>query len=658
MTTAQPNASAAPLHVTLPDGADIGMPAGSTALDLARRISERLAREALAAEIDGKVVDLSTPLREAARVKIVTFNDPEGIDVFRHSSAHLMAQAVTELFPDARPTIGPVVAEGFYYDFDHAPFSEKDLERIEQRMAEIVARKLPVQRIEMSRQEALAAFRDNKFKVEMIEDLPEGSITAYRQGEFVDLCRGPHVQHTGQLKHFKLLKVAGAFWRGDAAREQLQRVYGISFADGKALEAHLTMLEEAARRDHRRIGQEMDLFSFHPEGPGFPFWHPRGLILREELVRFWREAHRRHGYAEVGTPTMLSVRLWEQSGHLDNYKENMYFTSIEDAQFAIKPMNCPGGILIYRDRRHSYRELPLRWGELGLVHRHELSGVLHGLFRVRAFTQDDAHLFCTEEQVLDEVVGILKLVAEMYGTCGFSDYRVELSTRPAKRIGSDAMWDLTEGTLRDALDRQGLPFQINAGDGAFYGPKIDFHIRDSVGRTWQCGTVQMDMALPERFDLTYEAADGSRKRPVMIHRTVLGSLERFLGILTEHFEGKFPLWLSPEQARVLPVSDRFLDYGRRCQQALFAAGLRAELDERAEKIGRKVRDAQVQRVNYQLVVGEREAADGTVSVRTRGGKQLGALPLDAFIALCRDEIAARRLTEAAEPAAAPGEARP
>jgi threonyl-tRNA synthetase len=634
------------IRITLPDESVRELPVGSTGLDVALQISEGLARAAVAVTVNDELVDLTRPIQGDAQVRILTFRDAEGRDVFMHSAAHLLAQAVTELFPDAKPTIGPPVDEGFYYDFDHAPFTEEDLSRIEGRMKALIKAKLPVERVEMSREEALTAFAANPYKVEMVEDLEDGTITAYRQGDFMDLCRGPHVPGTGRIKAVKVLKVAGAYWRGDATKQQLQRIYAIAFPDKKQLKQHLHLLEEAKKRDHRRLGKELDLFSFQTVGPGFPFWHDNGMRLKETIVSYWRGLHRRDDYEEISTPIALDESLWHTSGHANYYRENMYFTDIDERSFALKPMNCPGGVLVYKDRRRSYRELPLRIAELGLVHRHEMSGVIHGLFRVRSFTQDDAHIYCTEAQLEDEVIGVVNLVLEMYRTFGFEDVEVELSTRPEKRIGDDAVWDLAEKTLEAALKRIELPYKINAGDGAFYGPKIDFHIRDCMNRSWQCGTVQVDFSLPsaERFNMTYEGADGQRHQPVMVHRAILGSLERFIGILIEHYAGKFPLWLSPRQVRVIPITDAFLDYGNGVAAKLRAAGIVATIDRRNETVGKKIREAQLDRVNYQLVVGEREAEAGTVSVRTRGNEQLGSLSLDDFLARCLEEIQERRIT--------------
>jgi threonyl-tRNA synthetase len=595
----------------------------------------------LAVEVEGRPVDLSATVTPDAEARSLTFADEAGLDTFRHSSAHLMAQALLRLFPDAKPTIGPVVEEGFYYDFAAKPFTPEDLQRIEAEMARIVAEDLPVQRVELTREQALEMFADNPFKVEMIRELPEGAISAYRQGDFIDLCRGPHVPRTSAIKAFKLTKVAGAYWRGDQRNPQLQRVYGISFPDAAALDDYLARMEAARERDHRRLGQEMDLFSFHEEGTGFPFWHARGMVLKNTVVDYWREVHRKYDYTEIQTPQILNQILWQMSGHWDHYQKNMYFTNIDDTPHAVKPMNCPGGLLVYKSRMHSYREFPLRVAELGLVHRHEMSGVLHGLFRVRAFTQDDAHIFCTPEQVRDEVVNVIRQVFEIYKTFGFDDVHVELSTRPEKSIGSDEMWAMAESSLQAALEGEGIDFQLNPGDGAFYGPKIDFHIRDCMGRSWQCGTIQVDFSMPDRFKATYEAEDGTRKTPVMLHRAILGSLERFIGILIEHYAGKFPVWLNPTQVKVVPVSDKFADWARQVHDALAAAAVRVEIDLRNEKLGRKIRDAQLQQVNYQLVIGGREAEAGTVAVRTRSGEDLGAMPLDAFVARVTDEMARR-----------------
>ena len=635
------------ISVSFPDGHSETHAAGVTAMDLAMAISEGLARAAVAAEINGQVVEMTQAINEDASLKILTFRDPEGLEVFRHSSAHLMAQAVVELFPDAKPTIGPVVEEGFYYDFHvKEPFTAEDLKKIEQRMKEIGKRGGEIKRLELSRAEALERFADNPFKVEMIEALPEDEvISAYDQGDgaFVDLCRGPHVPSFKRIKAMKLLKVAGSYWRADASREQLQRIYGITFPDKKGLKEHLTLLEEAKKRDHRRLGTEMDLFSFHEEGPGFPFWHPKGMSLMHTVTDYWREIHVRYGYEFIQTPIILNEELWHRSGHWENYKENMYFTNIDDVNFAVKPMNCPGGLLVYKSRRRSYRELPVRLAELGLVHRHEMSGVLHGLFRVRSFTQDDAHIYCTPDQLEDEIGAVIDLLTEIYSVFGFSDYRMELSTRPEKRIGAEEIWDRAEEALASALKKKDVAYQINPGDGAFYGPKIDFHVRDCMKRSWQCGTIQVDFSMPskERFNASYEGADGHAHTPVMVHRAILGSLERFIGILIEHYAGKLPLWLNPEQVRVLPVSDKVDAYTKEVAETLSRQGIRAKADLRNDTLQKKIRDAQLDRVNYQLVVGEREAADGTVTIRSRSNEQLGTQDVASFASHCLERVAAR-----------------
>ncbi|MBW2972669.1 threonine--tRNA ligase, partial [Candidatus Woesearchaeota archaeon] len=565
----------------------------------------------------------------------------EGMDVFRHSTAHLMAHAITELYPYAKLTIGPVVEEGFYYDMEHEPFKPEDLKKIEQKMYELMKLKVPLKREMVTKAKALEIFKDNQFKIEMIRELEEGTISIYREGSFVDLCRGPHVPHTGFIKAFKLTKIAGAYWRGDAKNKQLQRIYGISFPTKDELKEYLRLREEAEKRDHRKIGKELDLFSFHDEGPGMPFMHPKGMIIWNELLALWREEHRKAGYVEVKTPIMLNRLLWERSGHWTNYRENMYTTTIDQMEYAIKPMNCPGGFLLYGEKIHSYRELPLRVGEVGLVHRHELSGVLSGLFRVRCFHQDDAHLYMTEQQITEEVLGVINLSDKIYRTFGLS-YHLELSTRPAKSVGTDEAWAAAEEGLRKALDESGKEYKINPGDGAFYGPKIDFHIKDAIGRTWQCGTVQLDMNLSERFDLTYEGEDGKKHRPVMLHRTIYGSMERFLGVLIEHYAGKFPLWMSPVQVKILTVADRHDEYAEMLRKKLFDAGVRVELDTRAESIPKKVREAQLQKINYILVVGDKEQENGTVNVRTRDNVVHGEKKPDGFLKELIDEIKERR----------------
>ena len=632
------------ISVTLKDGSKRSYNEGATLLDVARDISPRLAKDVLAAEVDGRLTDLGSSLTTDARVEFHTFDSPAGRDVYRHSAAHIMAQAVKRLFPGVRLAIGPAIADGFYYDFDpEQPFTPADLERIENEMASIIKQDLPFERVELSRVEALEKFNQagESYKEELIEDLPEEVvISCYQQGEFVDLCAGPHVPSTGRLKSFKLMNLAGAYWRGNERNKMLQRIYGTAFPKKSQLDEYLFMLEEAKRRDHRKLGAELDLFSIHDEGPGFPFFHPKGMVIRNELEAFWRKEHRRRGYQEIRTPIILNRGLWEQSGHWEHYRENMYFTSIDEGDYAVKPMNCPGGMLVYKTRLHSYRELPIRLGELGLVHRHELSGVLHGLMRVRCFTQDDAHIFMLPAQVKEEIIAVIDLVDEFYRVFGF-DYHVELSTRPEKAIGSVEMWDMATSVLEDALKARDMAYRVNEGDGAFYGPKIDFHLRDCLGRTWQCGTIQLDFQMPEKFDLTYIGEDGGKHRPVMIHRVVFGSIERFIGIITEHFAGAFPAWLAPVQVRVLPITDRHLDYARQVRDILVAADVRAELDARNEKVNYKIREAQGQKIPYMLVVGDKEAAAGTVAVRHRSRGDLGVKLTEEFMSDLLEEIRTR-----------------
>ncbi len=631
-------------RTTLPDGQQLEVPSGSLLADLAAQVSKKLAKRAVAAWVDDELRDLSHPVEHDCTVRFVTPNDPEGLDVYRHSSAHLMAEAVVAIFPEAHPTIGPVVAEGFYYDFDHAPFSEEDLERIEARMRQIVTEDRPLRRRELTRAEALELFKDNPYKIEMIEQMPEGEgVSAYDQGGFIDLCRGPHVPNLSRIKAFKLLKVAGAYWRGDARNAMLQRIYGISFENPKELKAHLTALAEAKKRDHRKLGRALDLFSFHEEGQGFPFWHDKGTIVYNELSNYIREECRRRGYTEVRTPIILNQDLWLRSGHWDHYREAMYFVDIDEKPHAVKPMNCPGGLLVYKTRLHSYRDLPIRQAELGVVHRNELSGVLHGLFRVRSFTQDDAHVFCTKEQLTDEVVKLIEFCIDVYRTFGFLDPEIKLSTQPKDHIGIQEIWDLATQALHEGLQKLGLAYGVAEGEGAFYGPKIDFDIRDSLKRSWQCGTVQVDFSMPERFDLTYEGSDGKSHRPVMLHRAILGSLERFIGVLIEHTAGKLPLWISPVQARVIPVTDGHLAYAQEVQQKLAAGGIRVETDMRSESVGKKVRAAQLDKVNYILVVGDKEVEADTVNVRTRDNVVHGPSACSDLLAKLQEEIRTRAL---------------
>jgi threonyl-tRNA synthetase len=618
---------------------------GKTAFAVIRAAGTEKLRDVVAARVDGSVVDLSRPVPEGISVEPVWADSPAGLDVIRHSAAHLMAQAVKRLFPGVQVTIGPTIQDGFYYDFKKdTPFSPEDLEGIEAEMRVIVKSDFPVRREEMSRAEAIALFRDmgEDYKVRIIEDIPEERVSLYRQGEFVDLCRGPHVPSTGRLRVFKLTGIAGAYWRGDERNEMLQRIYGTAFASRQQLEEHLARLEEAKRRDHRRLGRELELFTFDPVAPGSPFFHPRGALVYNQLVDYVRGLYRRYGYDEVITPQILDVELWHRSGHYENYKDNMFFSHLEEREYAIKPMNCPSHCLIYSSKKRSYRELPIRYADFGRLHRAERSGTLHGLTRVRSFSQDDAHIFCTPEQIGDEITLLLRMIDEVYGDFGFEERRVFLSTRPEKSIGTDEMWERAESALAGALRGAGVEFAINPGDGAFYGPKIDFVLLDALKREWQLATVQLDFgALPERFDLTYVRPDGGDARPVMIHRAILGTIERFMGILIEHCAGAFPLWLAPVQVRVLTLTERQEAYGQAVLRRLVEAGFRAELDDRNEKLGYKIREAQVAKVPYALVVGDKEAESGTVAPRRRGEKGGGTLPLEEFIAQLGREAAAR-----------------
>jgi len=632
------------IRATLPDGTERRLPAGSTALDLARSIGSRLAAAAVAAEIDGERVDLSRTVPDGARVRILTDRDPEALEILRHSTAHATAQAVQELFPGTRIGQGPVIENGFYYDFDRdQPFTEADLEAIEARVREIIARDLPIERVELPRADAIRRFREEgePYKVYFAETKGGAVVSMYRQGEWTDFCRGPHVPSTGRLGAFKLLSVAGAYWLGDENNKMLQRIYGTAFFTTKELDAHLAMLEEARRRDHRRLGKELDLVSFHPEAPASPFFHPRGARLYNALVDYVRDLYGRYGYDEVITPQIFDTSLWKTSGHFEHYRENMYFTEVDGREFAVKPMNCPSHCLLYSEGRHSYRDLPLRIADFGRLHRYELSGATAGLTRVRTFCQDDAHIFCTPEQIRDEVGSVVRMILETYALFGF-DVRILLSTRPEARAGDDALWDLSEAALRDALEATGQPFEISPGDGAFYGPKIDFLVRDALGREHQLGTCQLDYILPERFDLAFIDAEDRSRRPVMIHRAMLGSLERFLGILIEHTAGAFPFWLAPEQVRVLPITDRTLAYGESIHARLVEAGVRATVDRRGEKIGAKIREAQLAKIPYMLVVGDREAEAGAVAVRSRKDGDLGPSSIGEFL------DRARRLVESRE----------
>ncbi|WP_027938246.1 threonine--tRNA ligase [Anaeroarcus burkinensis] len=635
------------VQVKLKDGSIREVAQGTTLGELAEQLSRSLAKKVLVGKVDGQVKDLASKLQQDAAVELLTFEEDAGRDALRHSASHVLAQAVKRLYGDKKVkiAIGPAIANGFYYDFDvEEPFSTEDLARIQKEMEKIVKEDLPISRKEVSREEAIALFneRGEDYKVELIQDLPaDAVISMYEQGEFIDLCAGPHVSSTGRLKALQLQSVAGAYWRGDEKRKMLQRIYGTVFEKKADLDAYLLMLEEAAKRDHRKLGKELDLFSMQDEGPGFPFFHPNGMVVRNELETFWRKMHRKYGYQEIRTPIILNQKLWQQSGHWDHYRENMYFTEIDGEGYAVKPMNCPGGILVYRSQYHSYRDLPLRTCELGLVHRHEISGALHGLMRVRSFTQDDAHIFMLPSQIKEEIQGVIDLFNEVYSTFGLS-YHAELSTRPEDSMGSDEVWETATKALQDALDERGMEYKINEGDGAFYGPKIDFHLRDSIGRTWQCGTIQLDMLMPENFDLNYIGEDGQKHRPVMIHRVAYGSLERFIGILIEHFAGAFPAWLAPVQVKILPITDRHMDYAKKVAKEMWNQDIRVAVDERNEKIGYKIREAQMQKIPYVLVVGDKEMENGTVAVRKRGEGDLGPQATEAFTEQLLAEIAAKK----------------
>lgn len=633
------------IKVTLKDGSVKEYAAGVSLLEIAKSLSQKLGKQALLAVVDGVNKDLSDVLDHDAAVEFIVPESEEGLHAIRHTAAHVMAQAIQHLFPDVKFAIGPAIANGFYYDLDSEhTFTPEDLTAIEKEMGKIIKQNIPLVRAEIPRSEALAMFaaKDEKYKVELINDLPEDAvISTYTQGDFTDLCAGPHCPSTGRVKAFKLQSIAGAYWRGNEKNKMLQRIYGTAFASKEELDNYLHMLEEAAKRDHRKLGKELDIFAIMEEGPGFPFFLPNGMVIRNELINYWRQVHRRYGYQEIKTPMILSRKLWETSGHWDHYRENMYFTQIDEADYAVKPMNCPGGMLVYKLHPHSYKELPIRAGELGLVHRHELSGALHGLFRVRCFTQDDAHIFMMPSQIKDEIQNVIRLFDEVYATFGLK-YHAELSTRPEDSMGDAETWEKTTNALKAALEDLGLPYVINEGDGAFYGPKIDFHLTDSIGRTWQCGTIQLDMLLPEKFDLTYTGEDGLKHRPVMIHRVVYGSIERFIGILIEHYAGAFPAWLAPQQVRILPITDKHVAYAKELADKMFDLGLRVHLDDRNEKLGYKIREAQVQKVPYTLVVGDKEMEEGTVNVRRRGEGDIGAMKQADFIVMLQQEIAEKK----------------
>ena len=628
------------MQIVLKNGDQMQLAECATAQDAAQAISEGLARAAVAAKVNGELVDLSHVLREGDAVEIVTLKDKEGLEVYRHTCAHVLAQALKTIFPTCKLAIGPVIDNGYYYDVDFkTPITMEDFEKIEAEMRKIIKSNLPIRRFTLPREEAIALMSQyhEPYKVELIQDLPEGEeISFYQQGAFTDLCRGPHLPSTGKIKAFKLVSIAGAYWRGDEKKKMLTRIYGTAFAKKDEMDEYFQMLEEAKKRDHIKLGKELKLFALLPEGKGFPFFLPNGMILKNTLIDYWRQIHRREGYVEVQTPIILNRSLWETSGHWDHYKENMYTTKIDGEDCAIKPMNCPGGLLVYKTQPHSYKDLPIRMGELGIVHRHEKSGQLHGLMRVRCFTQDDAHIFMLPEQITDEIKGVVRIIDEVYKLFGFK-YHVELSTRPDNSIGSDEDWEAATNALRAALDSIGLDYVVNEGDGAFYGPKIDFHLEDSIKRTWQCGTIQLDFQLPQRFEIEYVGEDGQKHRPIMIHRVVFGSIERFIGILIEHFAGKFPVWLAPEQVKVLPVTDRAADYARQLVKEMNVMGLRASADLRKEKIGRKILDAEVEKVPYKLIVGDKEVEDGTVSVRRRGEGDIGAMAKADFFALVKKE---------------------
>ncbi len=632
------------MKITLKDGSVREYDKSMSVFEIASDISEGLARVAMAGEVNAEVVDLRTVLSHDCELSILTFQDEGGKETFRHTSSHILAQAVKRLYPETKLAIGPAIADGFYYDLDReTPFTTEDLEKIEKEMKKIVKEALPIESFTLPREEAIALMKEKEepYKMELIEDLPEDSIIrVYNQGAVTNLFAGPHLMNTKAVKAFKLTSLAGAYWRGNEKNKMLTRIYGTSFTKKADLDEYLTMMEEAKKRDHRKLGKELGLFMLREEGPGFPFFLPKGMALKNALLEYWREIHTKNGYVEISTPIMLSRHLWETSGHWDHYKENMYTTVIDDQDFAVKPMNCPGGILVYESEPRSYRDLPLRMGELGIVHRHEKSGQMHGLMRVRCFTQDDAHIFMTPEQVKDEIKGVALLIDEVYKLFGFK-YHVELSTRPEDSMGSDEDWNLATEALREALDALGMDYVVNEGDGAFYGPKIDFHLEDSIGRTWQCGTIQLDFQLPLRFNLEYTGADGEKHRPIMIHRVAFGSIERFIGILIEHFAGAFPTWLAPVQVKVLPISDKHLEYGEKVFEALKEAGIRAEIDTRAEKIGYKIREAQMQKIPYMLVVGAKEEEESLVSVRSRFAGDEGQKALEDFLCDIKKEISGR-----------------
>ena len=634
----------ADVKIILPDGSAKEYAAGTTLGEAVKQLSNSLAKKVLAANVNGELTDLREELVDGSEVAFLTFEEDGGKDTLRHTASHILAQAVKRLWPEAKLAIGPAIDKGFYYDIDmEHTLTPEDLGKIEKEMSRIVKENLPITKSVMSRQEAIEFFKSKNedYKVELIEDLPEDAvISCYAQGDFIDLCAGPHVASTGKVKAFKLQSIAGAYWRGDEKNKMLQRIYGTAFEKKEELDAYLHLLEEAAKRDHRKLGKELGLFVIKEEGPGFPFFLPKGMALRNELENFWREVHHEFDYEEIRTPIILNKQLWETSGHWFHYRENMYTTIIDEEEYAIKPMNCPGGILVYQNEMHSYRDFPLRYAELGLVHRHELSGALHGLFRVRAFTQDDAHVFMLPEQMQSELMKVIELFDRIYSQFGLK-YHVELSTKPDNAMGDDAIWEAATEALRNAIEAKGIPYVINPGDGAFYGPKLDYHIEDSLGRTWQCGTIQLDMNLPERFQIEYVGEDGQKHRPIMIHRACFGSMERFIGILTEHYAGAFPTWMAPVQVKILPISEKHVEYAKELAKQMHRDYVRVEVDDRSEKIGYKIRQAQMAKVPYMLVVGDKEVEEGTVNVRKHGGDELGSVPFEEFFNSIKIEIKER-----------------
>lgn len=622
------------MEILLKNGNKLEVDEGTSCAKAAQKISEGLARNAVAAKVNGELCDLSHVLNEGDSLEIVTLRDKEGMEVYRHTCAHVLAQAIKNIYPTCNLAIGPVIDNGFYYDIDfNTPITQEDFAKIESEMNTIIKSKIPIERFELPREEAIKLMTKykEKYKVELINDLPEGSVISfYKQGSFTDLCRGPHLPNTGKIKAFKLVSIAGAYWRGNEKNKMLTRIYGVAFAKKEEMDAYFQMLEEAKKRDHIKLGKELKLFALLNEGKGFPFFLPNGMVLKNTLVDYWRELHRKEGYVEIQTPIILTRSLWENSGHWDHYKDNMYTTKIDGEDCAVKPMNCPGGMLVYKLTPHSYKDLPLRVAEMGLVHRHEKSGQLHGLFRVRCFTQDDAHIFMLPEQITDEIKGVVRLTDKIYKQFGFK-YKVELSTRPENSMGSEEDWNTATDALRAALEEMNIDYEINEGDGAFYGPKIDFHLEDSIGRTWQCGTIQLDFQMPQRFELEYVGEDGQKHRPIMIHRAIFGSIERFIGILIEHFAGKFPVWLAPQQVKILPITDRTLEYAEKVAKTLNEKGIRCEIDKRNEKIGYKIREARMEKVPYVLVLGDKEAEEGTVNVNKRGVEEKETQSLADFV---------------------------